>query len=104
MKKSKHEKNITTTPPTIQKQDASENDEFTNKINDFLKAMNHLNKSQNDYSCVKCSETFGSKEFLDIHMGATHKEKCEICEFETGHKDLMKEHIEMPGIWHKNKA
>ena len=63
--------------------------------------MNYLNKSQNDYSCVKCSETFGSKEFLDIHMGAIQKVKCE---FETGHKDLMKEHIEMPGIWHKNKA
>ena len=104
--KSKHEKNsknTTTKTPTIQKQDASESDEFTNKINDFLKAMNHLNKPQNDYSCVKCNETFDSKEFLDIHMGATHKVKCKICEFETVHKNLMKEHIEMPGIWHKTK-
>ena len=36
--KSKHDKNsknTTTKTPTIQKQDASESDEFTNKINDF---------------------------------------------------------------------
>ena len=65
--------------------------------------MNHLNKPQNDYSCVKFSETFGSQDYLDIHMGATHKAKCEICDFELGHKDLMEEHIAKPGIWHKNK-
>ena len=50
--KSKHGQNnkITTKPTSdiIQKQD--ESDEFTNKINDFLKSMNHLNKPQNDYS------------------------------------------------------
>ena len=103
--KTKHEQiKQKTTMQTIQKQDVTEGDEFTNKVNDFLKAMNYLNKSQNEFPCVNCSETFGSKEFLDIHVGATHKVKCEICEFETGHTDLMKEHIEMPGLWHKNKS
>jgi hypothetical protein len=58
-----------------------------------------LNKSQNNYICVKCIETFGCKEFLNIQMVATEKVKFEI---ETGHKDPMKERIEKPGIWHNN--
>ena len=73
--KSKHVKNSknrnTSTSEIIQKQ--SESDEFTTKVNDFLKAVNYLNNSENSHSCAKCSETFGSKEFLEIHIVAAHK-------------------------------
>ena len=62
-----------------------------------------MNNSGNIYSCEKCGEKFESKDFLEIRKGATHKTKCDICDFETGHKDMMKEHVENPGIWHKKK-
>ena len=63
--------------------------------------MNHLHNSEDIFSCDKCSESFASKDFLNIHKGATHKNKCSKCDYETGHKDLMKEHLANPGIWHK---
>ena len=78
-------------------------DEFANKVNDFLKSFNHLNNSEENFICDKCEANFASKEFLKIHIGATHKMKCQSCDFETGHNETMKEHIENPGIWHKNK-
>ena len=38
-------------------------------------------------------KTLHPKKFLQIHSEATHKEKCEDCDFETGHKEMMKEHM-----------
>ena len=86
-----------------QKKDESKTDDFADKVNDFLQSVNYLNNSENSYPCEKCSVKFASKEFLEIHKGATHKMKCDKCEFETGHKDTMKEHIKNPGIWHRQK-
>ena len=41
---------------------------------------------------------------INIHIGAFHKLKCYLCEFETGHEVKMKEHIKKTWIWHtKNK-
>ena len=73
-------------------------DEFANKVNDFLKSFNHLNNSEENFICDKCEANFASKEFLNIHIGATHKLKCQSCNFETGHNETMKEHVENPGI------
>ena len=87
----------------VAKKDEPEKDDFADKINDFLQAVNHLNNSENDYPCEKCSAKFASKEFLEIHKGATHKMKCNMCDYETGHKESMKEHIESPGFWHSQK-
>jgi DNA-directed RNA polymerase subunit RPC12/RpoP len=50
-----------------------------------------LNNSDEEYSCEKCSKTFASEKFLQIHSEATHKEKCTECDFETRHKEIMKE-------------
>ena len=47
--------------------------EFTEKVNDFLKSFNYLNNAENNYSCDKCDSKFASQEFLNIHVGATHK-------------------------------
>ena len=66
--------------------------------------MNHLTNSENDYACVKCDARFSSEDFLNIHIGASHKIKCVKCDFETGHKDLMEEQIASPGIWHVKKT
>ena len=88
---------------SVSKQNSeSTNDEFSDEVNDFLKSVNYLNNSENNFPCDKCSLKFASKDFLDIHIGATHKIKCKVCDYETGHKDLLKEHIENPGIWHKS--
>jgi hypothetical protein len=46
-------------------------------------------------------KTLHPKKFLQIHSEATHKEKCEDCDFETGHKEIMKEHISNPEIIHR---
>ena len=101
--KAKHgKKSIVESELNQKKDDAGNDGEFTKTINNFLYSMNHLNNSNKIFSCHKCSATFASKEFLDIHTGATHKTKCDVCEFETGHNDLMREHIASPGIWHKN--
>ena len=101
--KTKHgKKSIDESKLSQLKQSSGNDDEFTNTVNNFLKSVNHLNNSNKTFSCLKCSATFGSKEFLDIHTGATHKTKCEVCDFETGHSDLMMEHIASPGIWHKS--
>ena len=64
-----------------------ESDQFANRINDFLKEVNHesLNSAEDNYSCDKYDSKFTSKEFLDIHIRATHKMKFEICNFKTGH-------------------
>ena len=83
------------------KNDQSDKDDFADKINDFLQSVNHLNKSGNNHICEKCGAKFASKDFLDIHIGATHKIKCKECEFETGHKNSMMEHKANPGIWHR---
>ena len=68
---------------------------------DFLQSANYLNNSDEGYSCEKCSKTFASEKFLQIHSEATHKEKCTECDFETGHKEIMKEHLSNPGILHR---
>ena len=60
--------------------------------------VNYLHNSERNYSCTKCNAKFASEEFLKIHIEATHKIKCDMCEFETGHKDLMMEHNAHPGI------
>ena len=85
-----------------QKKSEVRNDDFADKINDFLKSVNYLNNSESNHTCEKCSAKFASKDFLEIHIGATHKIKCDVCEFETGHKESMKQHIANPGIWHRN--
>ena len=78
-------------------------DEFANQINSFLKSANFLNNLENCYSCDKCGLNFASLEFINIHIGVTHEMKCKSCDFEKGHKSLLKEHLETPGIWHKQK-
>ena len=65
----------------LQKSHDVKNDDFANKINDFLQSANYLNNlPSNTYSCDKCDLKFASKDFLDIHKGATHKIKCEFCQ------------------------
>ena len=53
--KSRHGKNSTnistSTSEISQKQ--RESDEFTTKVNDFLKAVNYLNNSENSHYCAK---------------------------------------------------
>ena len=56
-------------------------DNFFNMVNDFLQSANYLNNSDEVYSCEKCSKTFASEKFLQIHSEATHKEKCTKCDF-----------------------
>ena len=87
----------------IKTRENSNNDDFTSQVNNFLQSVNYLNNSENIYSCDKCEAKFSSKEFLGIHQGATHKIKCDECEYETGHNDLMKEHTQNPGIFHSKK-
>ena len=77
---------------------------MTSTNNRFLKSANFPNNSENCYSCVKCEFNFASEEFLNIYIGATYKMKCEIYDFETGHRSLLKEHFKAPGIWHKQKG
>ena len=98
--KSKHENGKSASKPN---RNETPNDDFTDKINDFLTSVNYLNNSENNFPCDKCSLKFASKDFLNIHIGATHKIKCKVCDYETGHTDLLKEHIKNPGIWHKSK-
>ena len=98
--KSKHENTNSASNPNRKE---TTNDEFSDKINDFLKSVNYLNNSENNFPCDKCSLKFESKDFLNIHIEATHKIKCKVCDYETGHTDLLKEHIKNPGIWHKSK-
>ena len=50
----------------------SESDEFANRVNDFLKSVNHLNNAENNYSCDKWDSNLASKECLDIHIGAKY--------------------------------
>ena len=38
----------------------SESDEFANRVNDFLKSVNHLNNEENNYPCDKCDSKFAS--------------------------------------------
>ena len=105
--KSKHGKQqsekITATKGVIINQNDSDNDEFATKINGFLQAVNHLNKTGKNFECVKCHLKFASDDFLKIHKETTHKVKCELCDFKTGNKESMKEHVENPGIWHTGK-
>ena len=71
------------------------------KESEHVNFADHLNHSQETFSCKQCIQKFSSSNFLQIHVETTHKIKCEICEFETGFEESMKEHKKNPGVFHR---
>ena len=102
--KAKHNKNqegVSSSKAYSNKKKESEHVNFADMVNNFLNSADHLNHSDETFSCKQCIQKFSSSNFLQIHVETTHKIKCEICEFETGFKESMKEHKKNPGVFHR---
>ena len=48
--------------------------------------------------CDKCNLNFASDDFLKIQRETRHKIKCDVCDFESGNKESMKEQLTNPRV------